>query len=140
MVPAAFVLLEALPLTANGKVDRRALAAPDRSRPGLARAFVPPSTPVEQELAAIWRELLGVDQVGVHDDFFDLGGHSLLLTQLRSRIQQSFQVKLSLAALFKTPTIVEIVRLIAAKQREQEDQGAAARMLDELRQLSPSQL
>ncbi len=83
MVPAVFVLLDALPLMPNGKIDRRALPAPDRSRPELDKAFVAPRTPTEELLAEIWAQLLDIERVGVHDNFFDLGGHSLLATQAR---------------------------------------------------------
>src|SRR5262249_47245065 len=78
MIPAAFVWLEVMPRTPSGKVDRRALPVPDRARPDLAEEFAAPHTPWEMLLAAIWQEVLMVDQIGVYDNFFDLGGHSLL--------------------------------------------------------------
>src|SRR5208337_2668020 len=81
MVPAVFVLLEAFPLTANGKVDRHALPTPDGQRPELDEAFVAGRTPTEELLAEIWAQVLGVERVGIYDDFFQLGGHSLLATQ-----------------------------------------------------------
>src|SRR5262249_45295731 len=81
MVPSAFVLLEALPLTPSGKVDRKALPAPDNARPELEEAYVAPRTPVERGLADLWAEVLGLERVGVHDNFFELGVHSLLATQ-----------------------------------------------------------
>ncbi len=87
MVPSAFVVLEALPLTPNGKVDRKALPEPDAARTAAAEAYVPPRGPIEEALAAIWAELLGRDRVGVHDNFFDLGGHSLIATQLLARVR-----------------------------------------------------
>ncbi|OLP20313.1 hypothetical protein BST81_00820 [Leptolyngbya sp. 'hensonii'] len=106
MVPAAFVLLEAFPLTANGKIDQRALPAPDLAdRRSLAGVFVPPTTPAEVALAGIWSEVLGIEQVGIEDNFFDLGGHSLLATQVVSRIREEFQIDLPLRALFEAPTI-----------------------------------
>src|SRR5262249_31126598 len=89
MVPAAFVLRGALPRTPGGKVDRRALPAPDAGRPELEQAYLPPRTPVEEILAALWAELLGVERVGIHDNFFDLGGHSLLATRVVSRVRQA---------------------------------------------------
>ncbi len=82
MIPAAWVVLDALPLTAHGKVDRRALPAPREAARGVERPIVEPRTPVEAELVAIWRELLNVERVSIYDNFFELGGHSLLLTQL----------------------------------------------------------
>ncbi|MFP2913529.1 non-ribosomal peptide synthetase, partial [Pyxidicoccus sp. 3LFB2] len=100
MVPAAFVTLQALPLTPNGKLDRKALPAPDAQ---LAQAFVPPSSPTEQQLASLWLQLLRVERVGAHDSFFALGGHSLLATQLVSRIRASFGAELPLRAVFEAP-------------------------------------
>jgi hypothetical protein len=103
MVPAAFVLLDALPLTANGKVDRRALPAPvSRS---TANAYTAPRTPVEEKLAAIWTEVLGLPRVGVHDDFFDSGGHSLLTIRVLSRVRDVFNIDLPLRGLFDSPTV-----------------------------------
>jgi amino acid adenylation domain-containing protein len=89
MIPSAFVMLEALPLTPNGKVDRRSLPAPDTVRPELEKPFVAPRTEVEERLAAIWSDVLGLEQIGVRDNFFELGGHSLLATQVVSRVRES---------------------------------------------------
>jgi non-ribosomal peptide synthase protein (TIGR01720 family) len=88
MVPAAYVYVDAFPLTANGKLDTRALPAPDESRPELERGYVAPRTPAEEQLAAIWAELLHLEQVGIHDNFFELGGDSLLLMHAVSRTRQ----------------------------------------------------
>ena len=82
MIPAAFVMLSALPLTPNGKVDRLALPALEGKRPELDTPFIAPRTPIEEELAGIWAEVLSLDQVGIHDDFYDLGGHSLAATRV----------------------------------------------------------
>jgi amino acid adenylation domain-containing protein len=104
MIPSAFVILDSLPLTANGKLDRRALPAPDQS--ALAtREYVAPEGAIEQALAAIWQELLGVERVGRHDHFFELGGHSLLAVQMVSRLRQRLDVELPLRALFAQPTL-----------------------------------
>jgi amino acid adenylation domain-containing protein len=122
MVPAVFVTLPELPKTAAGKVNRRALPAPDRSRPELERRYVAPSTESEEVLAEIVGELLGVERVGVHDSFFDLGGHSLLATQYRSRIRESFGVEIPLLSLFETPTVaslaVTVEEMILAELQE----------------------
>jgi len=107
MVPSAFVLLESLPLTPSGKVDRRALPAPER-RPEPGRADQPPRNPLEAQLCAIWQEVLGLDRVGVKESFFELGGHSLLATQVVSRIRDACQVALPLHALFELPTVAEL--------------------------------
>ena len=105
MVPSAFVLLDALPLMPSGKVDRRALPAPEQVRPELGEAFKAPRTPVEEVLAGIWADVLGLEQVGIHDNFFELGGHSLLAMQIISRVCRTFKVELPLRALFATPTV-----------------------------------
>ncbi len=112
MVPAAFVLLDALPLTPNGKVDRRALPDPDASRSDQG-AWTAPRTRVEERLAGIWSEVLNLDGVGVHDNFFtELGGHSLLATQLISRVRNAFHVELPLQHIFEAPTVAELAAVL----------------------------
>lgn len=108
MVPSEFVLCDALPLTASGKVDRRALPEPVWNRTQLNSPFVAPRTPVEEMVAAIWIEVLGLERAGVKDNFFDLGGHSLLATRILSAVQDLFQVQLELRELFDNPTIEEL--------------------------------
>jgi acyl carrier protein len=105
MVPSAFVLMDSLPLTANGKVGRRALPEPASSRPELDETFLLPRIPTEELLATIWAEVLKLDKVGIHDNFFDLGGHSLLATRLISKIREVFRIELPLRALFDKPTV-----------------------------------
>jgi amino acid adenylation domain-containing protein len=107
MVPAAFMVLPAMPLTANGKVDRRALPAPVWGR-GDDEGFVEPRNEIEEALAELWKEILKVPRVGAFDSFFELGGHSLLATQLVSRIQQTFEIDLKLRTLFEAPTLAEL--------------------------------
>ena len=114
MVPSAFVFLDKLPLTPNGKVDRKALAAPDQSRPELEESYVTPRTPVEEVVASIWSEVLNLENVGIHDNFFDLGGHSLLATRVVSRIIVIFQIELPLRALFEMPTVASLSHHIEA--------------------------
>ena len=107
MVPAAWVLLDRLPLTANGKVDRAALPAPEGR--GVGGAYVAPRSPVEQVLAGIWEEVLELQQrVGVEDDFFALGGHSLVAAQVTSRVLNAFSVELPLRLLFERPTVAAL--------------------------------
>src|SRR6266850_587925 len=104
MVPSAFVVLEQLPTTPNGKVDRKALPPPEQPH-READEFVEPHTPTEQALAAIWSEVLRVKQVGINDNFFELGGHSLIAAQAMARACAALDVDLSVRALFESPTV-----------------------------------
>jgi amino acid adenylation domain-containing protein len=108
MIPSAFVLLDKLPLTHNGKVDRRALPAPDVNKMEPEDGFIAPRTPVEQVLSGIWAGVLGLERVSIEDNFFELGGHSLLLTQVISRIREAFQIEFPLRNLFECPTIAAL--------------------------------
>lgn len=108
MVPSAFVLLEAFPLTPSGKIDRRALPAPEHTRSELAEDFAAPRLPVHQQLVQIWEELLGVRPIGIQDNFFELGGHSLLAVRLVDRIEQVWGKKISAAILLANPTIDQL--------------------------------
>ncbi|MEH1952594.1 amino acid adenylation domain-containing protein [Nostoc sp.] len=117
MVPAVFVILDSLPLTPNGKVDRQNLPAGDRTRPDLEETFVAPRNPIEEKLAVIWAELIALEQIGVNDNFFQLGGHSLIATQLLSRVREVFQVELSYHHIFEKPTIAGLAQLIEQYSR-----------------------
>jgi amino acid adenylation domain-containing protein len=122
MLPASFVLLDDLPRTPNGKVDRRALPSPDAMRPKLEATYVAPRSSVEEVLAEMWTEVLGLKQVGVHDNFFmELGGHSLLATRLISRVREAFKVDLPLRCLFEAPTVAGLAEAI----EEAKGRGAA---------------
>jgi amino acid adenylation domain-containing protein len=112
MLPAALVVLDALPVSPNGKVDRRALPAPGGDRPRMQQTAIPPRTATEAALAEIWREVLTLDQVGIDDNFFELGGHSLLAVRLFSRIESALGRKLPLHALFQGGTIANLATLI----------------------------
>jgi amino acid adenylation domain-containing protein len=105
MVPSDFLILDALPLTPSGKVDRRALPSPDRTRPELEDKYVAPRTPLEEVLSGIWAEVLGVERVGIFDSFFELGGHSLLAAQMISQVREVLQVGLSVRSLFEEPMV-----------------------------------
>ncbi len=112
MVPAFFVCLDEIPRLPNGKIDRRSLPAPSAARPELEREFVPPRNRIEAEVASIWTAVLGLEQVGVHDNFFALGGHSLLATQIVSRINQSFGIDFPLRKMFDVPTVAALAEVI----------------------------
>ena len=112
MMPAVFMLLDTLPLTANGKIDRRALPTPDGERRELDEAFVASRTATEELLAEIWAQVLGVERVGIYDNFFHLGGHSLLATQVVSRIRATFQMEMPLRCMFEAPTIAGLAATI----------------------------
>ena len=116
MVPEVLMPLAALPLTASGKVDRRALPAPDRSRPDLAVSYVAPRTQLESALASIWSDLLDVEPVGANDSFFELGGNSLLVTQAISRVRAALHVDLDLARVMRGPTIAAMAALVLERQ------------------------
>ncbi|HWN42454.1 MAG TPA: non-ribosomal peptide synthetase, partial [Thermoanaerobaculia bacterium] len=139
MVPTAFVLLPGLPLTANGKVDRRALPAPGLSQ-GAAEP-IPPRTPLEREVAKVWREVLGVERIGVDDNFWELGGHSLLATKVLSRLCDSLGLDMPLQSLFEAPTLAGFAQsvgnhILASSGTEPE----LGDLLDELEGLSEVEL
>jgi len=119
MVPASFERLNELPLTPHGKVDLRALPAPTQTTPDPDRALVEPRTHAEEILAGIWAEVLELERVGIHDNFLDLGGHSLLVTQVASRIRSALQVELPLRELFAHPTVAGMAERIEDIQRKQ---------------------
>jgi amino acid adenylation domain-containing protein len=112
MVPSAFVTLDALPMTANGKLDRQALPPPEGARPDLTYTYSAPETPVQKSLASIWCEVLVLDRVGIHDDFFDLGGHSLLAARVFSEIERKLGVRIPLVALFQSATIAHLAEIV----------------------------
>jgi hypothetical protein len=137
MVPQDFVFLEAMPLSPNGKVDRRALPAPDALRPELRVDFVQPRDPLERVLEAIWAEVLGLQELGVHDNFFELGGHSLTAIQIVSRVNESFGLGTALRTLFENPTIAALAESLVAAGREREiDVNGIAQAVIEVSQLS----
>jgi acyl carrier protein len=114
MLPATFVFLDTFPLTPNGKIDRRALPAPDQQSDPTT--YVAPRDETEALLAQLWGELLGVAQVGVYENFFDLGGHSLLATRLVLRLREGFGIDLAVRTLFEAPTVASLAEHIATLQ------------------------
>lgn len=116
MMPGAFVLLDELPLTPSGKLDRRALPKPNQERPSLEESYVGPSDELEETLAGIWSDVLHVDQVGTHDNFFDLGGHSLLAVRMVVEIEKVYGKHLPLATLFEAPTVEQLAGILRKKK------------------------
>jgi amino acid adenylation domain-containing protein len=112
MIPNAFVVLDALPLTSNGKVNRRALLTLDAVPTAIESNYTAPRTPIQEILTGIWAQILNLTQVGIEDNFFELGGHSLLATQVISQVRKTFQVEISLRELFSTPTIAQFSQRI----------------------------
>jgi amino acid adenylation domain-containing protein len=123
MIPSYFVMLEELPLSPNGKLDRKRLPAPGGARPELREKYEAPRNERERTLSGIWSEVLGVDQVGIHDDFFELGGHSLIATRVLSRMNQTFKAELPLRCMFDSPTVAGLAALL--EQTPQEAPAAA---------------
>jgi acyl carrier protein len=117
MRPASYVVLDSLPLTGNGKVNRRALPVPEEMRPEVQNAYAAPRTPVEELIAAVFADVLRIDRAGAGDDFFELGGHSLSATQVVSRIRQAFQIELPVRALFESPTVRGLAIIVETIQR-----------------------
>ena len=134
MLPSAFVFLEGLP-HANGKVDRRSLPRPERVRPNLDQPYAPPASGIEQHLAQIWEESLDLRPIGIHDNFFDLGGHSLAATRVVSRVIKTFQLELPLQSLFQSPTVAEMAAVIAEHQGKKLGREELDRILTEIESL-----
>ena len=134
MLPSAYVVLESFPLNPNGKIDRKALPAPDRG--GFQAQYAAPRTPTEELLSSLWKDLLQLEQVGIHDNFFEIGGHSLLAIQVISRIRQAFGIELEVRTVFDSPTIAGLAETVVAKQLEHVEHDALERMVAEAERLS----
>lgn len=119
MLPSAFVMLNSLPLTSNGKVDRQALPAPDQHRPKLAAVYQEPQTELERTITNVWQAVLHLDQAGIHDNFFDLGGYSLLMVQVHQQLRQMLHQEISLVELFEYPTIYSLAKKLSQNQKEE---------------------
>ena len=135
MIPSAIMFLDSLPLT-NGKLDRKALPRPDDKRPTLSTPFVLPQNEVEKSLVEIWEEVLDVRPIGIHDNFFDLGGHSLTATRVVSRLVNQFQLEIPLQSLFELPTVADMAAVITANQGKALDPQGLTTLLNELESLS----
>jgi amino acid adenylation domain-containing protein len=138
MIPSAFIKLDAIPLTStgSGKVDRRALPDPGKERPDLDTPYVAPRTPVEEEVAKIWTKILALNLVGIHDNFLELGGHSLAATRVVSHVLKTFQVEIPLRSLFEAPTVAEMAAVIVESQARKLKHADLDRLLTELESLS----
>jgi acyl carrier protein len=127
MVPASFVILDTLPLNTNGKVDRKALPDINGTRPDLEAAYVPPQTELERVIAAIWQEVLNIEKVGLNDNFFDLGGHSLLLFKVHTRLEEALSRSVSMVDLFRYPTVSALADYL---NREPQDRPKLKKSID----------
>jgi amino acid adenylation domain-containing protein len=132
MIPAAVVEMEELPLTANGKVDQRRLPAPEAERLERVEEQVAPQTEVEKVIRRIWEEVLGVERVGVRENFFDLGGHSLLMVQVHGRLQETYGEGLSMTELFKYPTVSALAEHLSSKKIEEQTEPQTIEVSEKL--------
>jgi amino acid adenylation domain-containing protein len=141
MIPSAFVWLDALPLSPNGKIDRQALPEPDTIIANPEKSFVPPHTSLEKVMAGIWSEVLDVEQIGIHDNFFlDLGGNSLLATQVMAHVRETLQVELPLRHFFESPTVAEQVAVMHQDSAQRAKVEAIAQLVLSLAELSDDEV
>jgi amino acid adenylation domain-containing protein len=139
MIPAAFVVLDSIPLTATSKIDRKALPDPGTSRPHLATEYAAPRNSIEEKLAQIWAEVLSLEQIGIHDDFFDLGGHSLAATRVISRVIAVFRLQLPIQALFDSPTVAAM-SIVISNSNKKADEENLRRLLNEVESRSAEEV
>jgi acyl carrier protein len=135
MVPSTFVFMDSLPLT-NGKLDRRSLPKPDRGRPKLAVSYAAPQNETQSTLVQVWEDVLDVRPIGIHDNFFDLGGHSLTANRVVYRVIHDFQLAIPLRAIFESPTVEAMAAVISAHRGKTLDGQGLMTLLDELESLS----
>ena len=119
MVPSAIMFLEALPLNSNGKIDRRNLPLPESSRPEYEKQLVAPRNSLEEEVVASWSRILGIEQISIYDDFFALGGDSLLATRVTSSLRTSLAVEIPLRGFFEAPTVEQLAEIIMRLKEQQ---------------------
>ena len=132
MIPQSFVMLKALPLTVNGKIDRKSLPDPGKTRLQIEIAYMPPATAVEKSLAQIWAEVLDLSTVGIHDDFVELGGHSLLATRIIGKINETFGIDVSIRSLLDASTIAELAAIVTGLTGSEKDSEPYAAIKEEI--------
>lgn len=140
MVPTAFVLLDQMPLTPNGKINRRALPAPEILRPELEQGYIAPRNDIEMALVDLWKEVLGINEVGVSDNFFDLGGHSLKATRLLSKVRSIFRTQLPLSIVFEAATIESLARALVEHEPRPGQTAKIARVLQKIKSIPSAEL
>jgi len=133
MVPGVFVVLEQMPLTVNGKLDKRALPEPGHERPRLKQQFVPPRNEAEKTITEIWCEVLKLDSVGIEDNFFEIGGHSLLLIEVSGKLKQRLGLEVPVVELFGNPTISALAQFLSHTQNGHLALGERAHQLEDHR-------
>jgi hypothetical protein len=136
MIPSAFVVMDTLPRTITGKIDRLALPDAHQTNSAQAAIYEPPRTPIEEDVVIIWGHILGYSRIGIHDNFFLSGGHSLLATQLLSRVRNEFDVEIALRVFFDSPTVAGLALAITQQRIKQENEYEMAMLIEEIKQLS----
>ncbi len=140
MIPSAFVLLDEMPLTPNGKINRRALPAPEVSRPELEQRYVAPRNDIEVALVDMWQEVLGINEIGVSDNFFDLGGHSLKATRLLAKVRSIFRTQLPLSVVFEATTIEALARALVQHEPKPGQTAKIAHVLQRIKSIPSADL
>ena len=121
MIPVSYVTLEKFPLTANGKIDRKALPLPGQDRSQLSNEYIAPRTEEEEKISLIIADLLNIEKVGINDNFFELGGHSLLATKFISRVREEFNIELPLRRLFENPTVSGLTKVLSQSEASSDE-------------------
>ena len=132
--------METMPLTPNGKIDRKGLPAPNSQLTQSDHPYVAPRTPTEQMIADVWSEVLHLDKIGIHDNFFDLGGHSLQATRVITRLSQPAHIDIPLRTFFEHPTVEELAIEITQLQVQEENDQDIMQMIEELEDLSDEEI
>ena len=140
MIPSAFVLLDEMPLTPNGKINRRALPAPEVLRPEIEQRYIAPRNDIEVTLVELWQEVLGINPIGVSDNFFDVGGHSLKATRLLSKVHSIFRTQLPLSVVFEATTVEALACALVEHEAKPGQTAKIARVLQRIKSISSSDL